>query len=162
MIAPRYKSLNGHNREDCGLSVQLWIQVCLMQSRGWRMSTNCLLSGRSREGQGPNCQGNQRTGDRKSLILTPPLLDRRLAPPARSCLAFSLTSYFTQGLEFSSCTQPFFSFLSLQQNVFNFGPTENQIVQMSSTPDDGGDVCRDSHFKGGGGISRYYLECLFQ
>ena len=136
------------------------------------MSTNCLLSGRSREGQGPNCQGNQRTGDRKSLILTPPLLDRRLAPPTQSCLAFSLTSYFTQGLEFSCCKQPFFSFISSQQKVFNFGTenanlclriAENQIVQMRPTPDDGRDDCRDSHYnKGGGVISRYHLECLFQ
>ena len=40
---------------------------------------------------------------------------------------------------------------------------ENQIVQMRPTPDDGRDDCRDSHYnKGGGVISRYHLECLFQ
>ena len=128
---------------SCG-SKSVW---CRAES-GWRMSTNCLLSGRSREGQGPNCQGNQRTGDRKSLILTPPLLDRRLAPPTQSCLAFSLTSYFTQGVEFSCCTQPFFSFFSSQQKVFNFETEKCQLVFKESRKSDCANETNTGWWKG--------------
>ena len=136
------------------------------------MSTNCLLSGRSREGQGPNCQGNQRTGDRKSLILTPPLLDRRLAPPARLAFLFHSHHILRRELSFPAAHNHFFHFFLrsrkcsiLRQKNANLclRKAENQIVQMRPTPDDGRDDCRDSHYnKGGGVISRYHLECLFQ